>query len=85
MVHHPDENRQTVRMPFAQLRELVIALIDPPAPLGVVPEGSLDLDALAFEDEDDIDAEREFESQPTTYALNRPRVSTLDQLIAALR
>jgi hypothetical protein len=36
------------------------------------------------EADDDPANECEFEALPTTYAPNRPRVSTLDQLIASL-
>jgi hypothetical protein len=61
-MRHPDADRPTVRIPFDQLRALVISLIE----------------------EDLETAELEFETQPTTYALNRPRVSTLDALIASL-
>jgi hypothetical protein len=56
---HPDANQTTARMPFAQLRSLVLALIDadPPAPA-----------APGDDNDDDPDAAvREFDMQPTTY------------------
>lgn len=63
-----------MRIPFAQLRALVVSLIDEPG--AAIDDENADADADA--------AEREFDAQPTTYALNRPRVSTLDALIASL-
>lgn len=82
-------------MPFAQLRSLVISLIDAPPPrFEALPMGSVDMALSSLDLGDDFEgdagiddaeaAEREFESQPTTYTLNRPRVSTLDALIATL-
>jgi len=57
-------------MPFEQLRELVVSLITPE-------------DRVALELDADDDPVAEFETQPTT-CLPQARVSTLDQLIAAL-
>jgi hypothetical protein len=66
---HPHAARETRRIPFEQLRQLVVSLIEPePAP----PPGS------------DDDPVAEFDTQATTCRPG-PRTSTLDQLIAFLR
>jgi hypothetical protein len=66
---HPDAARPTRRMPFEQLRALVISLIEPEPEPG--PESDPD------------DPVSEFDSQRTTC--RGPRTSTLDQLIEFLR
>ena len=66
---HPHATRPTRRIPFEQLRTLVVSLIEPErAP----PPGP------------DDDPATEFDTQATTCRPG-PRTSTLDQLIAFLR
>jgi hypothetical protein len=73
-------------MPFVQLRELVVKLIEP-AP---EPPPALEIDKIDEIDEldeiDEIDEPTsEFETQLTTCVPRPPRTNTLDELIAALR
>jgi hypothetical protein len=114
---HPDASRPTRRIPFEQLRALVISSI---APEGG-PEGEIEGETQhepVYEVEDEVlydpegeavyrppdepedeamyepgsepyepedEPAHEFEAQPTPHRPGLPRVSTLDQLIAALR
>jgi hypothetical protein len=68
---HPDAGNPTRRMPFEQLRALVLSLVES------------DAQRADPEPEPDDDPVAEFETQPTV-CLPQARVSTLDQLIAAL-
>jgi hypothetical protein len=72
---HPDADRDTRRMPFQQLRALVVSLIEPDAD----PDAEVD----AGPDTEIDDPVAEFDTMPTT-CLPAPRTSTLDQLIASL-
>lgn len=78
---HPDAERATKRMPYEQLRSLVVSLID--AELVDVDELVDQTNPAGDDDPDAAVREFEFETQRTT-CLPGPRTSTLDQLIAAL-
>lgn len=66
-------------MPYAQLRSLVILLIE-------LEDEDEDEDRDEDRDEDgDLDPMAEFEAQPTIHVRRTPRASTLDELIASLR
>jgi hypothetical protein len=69
---HPDAERPTRKMPFEQLRTLVISLIQ------TDPDDRDEGAAL-----EDTDPVAEFDARPTT-CVPHPRVETIDQLIAAL-
>ncbi|MEO7730164.1 MAG: hypothetical protein ABIY55_04270 [Kofleriaceae bacterium] len=74
---HPDASRPTRRMPFDQLRTLVIAVIEDrdEARAGA-------RDRAGTEDDDPA---AEFETQPTTYRpTRRARATTLDDVIESL-
>jgi hypothetical protein len=78
---HPDANQATRRIPFAQLRGLVLALI------------ASDAEARPADDDAD-EAVREFDTQPTTYRPPCPppappkgppsRLPTLDTALSEL-
>lgn len=68
---HPDADRATKRMPYQQLRALVLSSIDPTDNPAENP--------TEIED----DPTNEFESRPTV-CVRISRVSTIDELIASL-
>jgi hypothetical protein len=82
---HPDANRPTRRMPYEQLRELVVSLIEPDRLPGTVANEAAEATHEATEaTHEATEAVNEFETRPT-ICLPGPRTSTIDQLIAALR
>jgi hypothetical protein len=92
---HPDAERATRRMPFEQLRALVVSLVEAepdaapgaaaaPAPRPPRPATGSASGPAPRPPPSITEAVAEFETKPT-ICLPGPRTSTLDQLVAALR
>jgi hypothetical protein len=88
ILRHPDSERVTRRIPFLQLRDMVMALIedDEPSYSNSVQAEIRELDDAVREFDETVspsEIAREFDAAPTTYR-PAPRLDTIDALIDAL-